>query len=93
VQALNAEQVFFISVKCPLPIVEAREKKRGDRHLNSAKAQFPLVHAPTRIYDLEVDTSQSSSLECSQQILDFVTQHPTPTGFKEMHEIFQLKPE
>ena len=59
--------VLLVGVKCPLDILEQREKKRPERKGN-ARYQFDRVHACTQ-YDLEVDTSKSSLSECAEQII------------------------
>ena len=43
-------------MRCPLAVVEQRERERRDRTLGQAAAQFAVVHAG-RTYDVEVDTS------------------------------------
>jgi chloramphenicol 3-O phosphotransferase len=58
---------YFIGIRCPLDVLEQREKERKNRTLGQAKAQFDLVHAGC-IYDLEVDTSIYSPRECAAQI-------------------------
>ncbi len=59
--------VFFIGIMCPLEVLEAREKDRGDRTLGHARGQAKIIHQNC-IYDLEVDTSKSSTAECAEQI-------------------------
>lgn len=59
--------VLFVGVKCPLKVLEAREKDRGDRTLGQAAGQAGIIHHRC-IYDLEVDTSQLSAAECAEQI-------------------------
>jgi chloramphenicol 3-O phosphotransferase len=59
--------VLFVGVKCPLEVLEAREKGRGDRTLGQAAGQAGIIHQNC-IYDLEVDTSQLSAAECAEQI-------------------------
>ncbi len=51
---------FFVGVRCPLEILEQRERERRNRTWGQARAQYDLVHAHG-IYDLEVDTSIFSS--------------------------------
>lgn len=71
--------VYFIGVRCPLDVLEQREKSRRNRTLGQAKAQFPLVHAHA-IYDLEVDTSLFSPEECAAQIKARVESANPPTA-------------
>jgi chloramphenicol 3-O phosphotransferase len=55
---------YLIGVRCPLSILEEREKSRSDRTLVQARAQFDLVHAHG-LYDLEVDSHLSSLQDCA----------------------------
>ena len=90
VRELKAQSVYFVAIHCPLVIVEQREQKRGDRFINSAKAQFSLVHGPTRQYDLELDTSLSPPYELAGLIKEYVTNTPEPQGFRAMERAFVL---
>lgn len=48
---------LWIGVNAPLPILEKREKERGNRIEGSTRGQYHKVHANV-IYDLEVDTHE-----------------------------------
>ena len=69
--ALAGRRVHFIGVRCPLAVVEARERARPDRHPGMAASQFGNVHR-NQTYDFEVDTSLATSEECADQILAFI---------------------
>ena len=71
VEALGMFEVYFVGVRCPLAVVEQREKDRGDRTLGQAKAQYHVVHKHM-IYDLEVDTSLLAPEESAQRIRSYV---------------------
>jgi chloramphenicol 3-O phosphotransferase len=58
----------LVAVRCPLDVVERRERDRRDRTLGQAAAQFGVVHAHGVHYDLEVDTSQLSPEEAASRI-------------------------
>ena len=88
VRELRGQTVYFVAITCPLAIVEQRERERGDRFINSAKAQFPLVHGPTRAYDLELDSSQHSPPQLARTILAYVAATPVPQGFVAMERAF-----
>ncbi len=64
---LNGYQVLWIGIHTPLPILEQREKQRGNRMIGSARAQYYQVHKDV-VYDLEFDTSKDSSGEIVQAI-------------------------
>jgi chloramphenicol 3-O phosphotransferase len=90
VRELQGQTVYFVAIHCTLEIVEQRERERGDRFINSAKAQFPLVHGPTRSYDLELDTSLSSPDQLADAIKEYVTNTPGPQGFVAMERVFGI---
>lgn len=67
VTALAGLEVLFVGVTCPIHVLEAREKERGDRTLGHAKGQANIVHQNC-VYDLEIDTSVLTPQECAEQI-------------------------
>jgi len=73
--ALAGRRVHFIGVRCPLAILEAREKARPERHPGMAAAQLGHVHR-NQTYDLEVDTSAATPEECADRILAFIRSRP-----------------
>ena len=83
-ELLHEMPAFLIGVRCPLAVLEERERSRRDRTLGQAKAQFSLVHAHD-IYDLEVDTSLMSAQECAAAILVRVNSGEPPTAFYQLH--------
>ncbi|MBA3871296.1 MAG: chloramphenicol phosphotransferase [Anaerolineae bacterium] len=60
-------ELLFVGVQCPIEVLEAREKDRGDRTVGHAAGQAKIIHQNC-IYDLEVDTSMLSAGECAEQI-------------------------
>lgn len=90
VHELRGQTVYFVAIHCPLEIVEQRERERGDRFLNSAKAQFPLVHGPTRHYDLQLDSSLSSPQQLADHIKTSIANTPDPQGFATMEHVFGI---
>ena len=56
-----------VGVFAPLDVLEARERERGDRLIGLARWQYDRVHQGKR-YDLELDTSKSTPLECATLI-------------------------
>jgi chloramphenicol 3-O phosphotransferase len=90
VQALQDITVYFIAVHCSLEVAENRERERSDRALGSARDQFSRVHGPTRFYDLEVDTSQTTSVDIAKQIMNYIKRHPKPSGFSQLKKAFHI---
>ena len=64
---LSAFAVFWVGVRAPLDVLEARERERGDRLIGLARWQYDRVHAGMR-YDLEVDTSSATPMDCARLI-------------------------
>jgi chloramphenicol 3-O phosphotransferase len=65
--ALAGLDVVRVGVFAPLDILEAREAARGDRMIGLARWQFDRVHKGMT-YDLEVDTSHATALQCAEMI-------------------------
>lgn len=66
-QLLAPFQVHWVGVFAPLDVLEARERQRGDRLIGLARWQIDKVHKDM-IYDLEIDTSKATPLECAEAI-------------------------
>jgi chloramphenicol 3-O phosphotransferase len=76
---------LFVGVRCALEVLEQREVARKDRTLGQARAQFPLVHAHG-VYDLEVDTSDTSAEACALQIKRRLEDGRPPDAFKRLKQ-------
>lgn len=72
---------YLIGVRCPLEVLEDRERSRKNRTLGQARLQYPLIHKYTT-YDLEVDTSTLNAEECARLIKDRLCQ--PPQAFRKM---------
>jgi chloramphenicol 3-O phosphotransferase len=66
-EAFQGLPVYLIGVRCPLEVLEQRERSRRNRTLGQARLQFERVHAYCR-YDFEVDTSIHDAEQCALQI-------------------------
>jgi chloramphenicol 3-O phosphotransferase len=66
-ELLVHHKVYFVGLFAPLDVLEARERQRGDRLIGLARWQFQRVHSGMT-YDLELDTSVASPLECAHKI-------------------------
>lgn len=69
--ALDGLDVTFVGVRCPLDVVEERERQRGHRVIGQARGHFDIVHAHGT-YDIEVDTSQLPSEDAAQAIAAYL---------------------
>ena len=80
---LNESPALFVGVRCALDVLEQREAAREDRTLGQARAQLDLVHA-RGIYDLEVDTTESSAEACAREIVEYLEGGRPPDAFKRL---------
>jgi chloramphenicol 3-O phosphotransferase len=67
VELLADFELIRIGVFAPLEVLEARERSRGDRMAGLARWQYDRVHKGMT-YDLEVDTSRATAVECAERI-------------------------
>jgi chloramphenicol 3-O phosphotransferase len=67
VALLSPFDLHLVGVFAPLDVLEARERARDDRLIGLARWQYDRVHQGID-YDLEVDTSIGSPLECAKLI-------------------------
>ena len=56
VRTLAPFDTFFVSVRCPLPELERRERERGDRPPGDARRDFETL-PKWGIFDLEIDST------------------------------------
>jgi chloramphenicol 3-O phosphotransferase len=82
-QVLRGYPVLFVGVRCPLAVVEQRERERGDRVAGQARGHFESVHAHA-VYDLEVDTSLLSPTECALRIVNHLRNGSPADAFDQM---------
>jgi chloramphenicol 3-O phosphotransferase len=66
-QALSGLDVLWVGVYCDPAVATAREAARSGRVAGMAAAQAEVVHQGVK-YDMEVDTTSVSALECAQRI-------------------------
>jgi chloramphenicol 3-O phosphotransferase len=89
VRELHDLPMWLVGVHCALPELERREQARGHRQVGIAREQFSSIHAHV-VYDVEVDTSQTSFEECADIIKTVVTSTEIPTAMKHLYA--QLAP-
>jgi chloramphenicol 3-O phosphotransferase len=65
--ALEGLAVLWVGVRCAPEIAAGREIARGDRAAGMAASQAETVHQGV-IYDVEIDTSHTESLDCARVI-------------------------
>jgi len=69
--ALGNVSVLWVGVRCDPAVAAERERARGDRIVGMATLQAHLVHTGM-VYDVEVDTSETSAVECARRIAQLV---------------------
>lgn len=87
VHELQDLRVWLIGVYCDLPELERREQARSDRQAGIAREQFYTIHTHA-LYDLEVDTTQTSLEVCAEQIKALVTSSAHPTALQQLKARF-----
>ncbi|MFJ9209612.1 putative chloramphenicol 3-O phosphotransferase [Streptomyces sp. L-9-10] len=66
-KALRDLGVLWVGVRCDSAVAAGREVARGDRVVGMAASQAAVVHRGV-VYDLEVDTTHTESVECARTI-------------------------
>ena len=69
---LKNHQVYFVNVCCELPVMEEREKKRGDRLLGMSRWQFAKMKDLDWNYDIKIDTSYTGPFANAKKILGLI---------------------
>ena len=64
---LEGLELLWVGVRCDSEIAAGREIARSDRTVGMAALQATVVHDGV-IYDIEVDTSHTESLDCARAI-------------------------
>jgi len=66
-KALGGLDALWVGVRCEPAVAASREIARGDRTQGMAALQAEVVHEGV-VYDLEVDTTHTESLDCARTI-------------------------
>jgi chloramphenicol 3-O phosphotransferase len=67
-QSLSGANVLWVGLHCPLPVLEQRERSRGDRRVGTVRGHHALVHS-FRDYDVNLDTSVLNPEECAAAVV------------------------
>ena len=65
--ALGNLEVLWVGVRCSAVVAAGRELARGDRSVGMAALQAEVVHEGVK-YDVEVDTTNTESIDCARTI-------------------------
>ncbi|MBW8640649.1 hypothetical protein K1W69_25880 [Hoeflea sp. WL0058] len=66
--AFEGLKVFRVGVHCPLEVLEARERARGDRVIGRARGLVDVVHTFCS-YEAEVDTGAMDARACADKVV------------------------
>lgn len=86
IELFRDSRVIFVEVVCALQELRERERARGNRKIGQAEAQIPAYEAfRTRFpYDLQVDTSQHSPIECARMVIAVLNDSTVESSFEKM---------
>ncbi len=65
--AVQSHDVLLVGLDCPVDVLEARERERGDRRPGLAAAQCGRIHQWLE-YDIRIDSSRMSAEEAARMI-------------------------
>jgi chloramphenicol 3-O phosphotransferase len=83
VRLLAPIDVYFVGLRCPVDVLEARERARGDRRAGEARQDDATVHS-FGVYDLEVDSTRPLA-ENVRRVIAGWTSRTRPSAFERMH--------
>lgn len=83
VEVLQPFYVLFVGVCCPLDEINRREANRPGRFPGTALGHFEVVHAHGS-YDVQVDTSCQSPIDCARQVLKCWRDRNHPSVFERL---------
>jgi len=75
VAVLTGLDVVWVGVRCDAAVAAAREAARADRVVGMAASQAEVVHRGMT-YNVEVDTTRTSSADCAHLIVDHLDRPP-----------------
>ena len=85
--AFEGLRVYFVGVRCPLDVINEREKSRPGRFPGTALGHFETCHSHG-VYDAEVDTSVTLPDECAREVYRVIKSSP-PHAFARLFAMRQ----
>jgi len=82
VRLLASIDVYFVGLRCPVDVLEARERARGDRREGEARSDDATVHG-FGDYDLEIDSTRPVG-DNAHRVIDAWTSRAQPCAFARM---------
>jgi len=80
-EALAPHSTLFVGIRCPVEVLAARERSRGDRCVGQAKSDAARVHWDG-VYDIEIQTDECSPPAAAAMIAARVAAGGRPTALR-----------
>jgi chloramphenicol 3-O phosphotransferase len=84
-EALDGLDVWMVAVRCPLEIIEERERSRANRVAGQARAHYESVYRRAE-YDIEVDTSAGQPRDAALAIAEALESLGESAAFQRMRQ-------
>lgn len=78
--ALGDFEVFLVGIRCPVDLMEERERARGTRVVGQGRGHYQTVHAGL-CYDVEVDTAAMNPTDAAAAIARRLAAPDAPVAF------------
>lgn len=88
VMTLNGHKVVYIGIKCSIKELQKREIERENRLNGQACQQLEIVHKYD-FYDIVMDTTITSPIECAKTICNYLEGNKKSMAFSNLMKIFQ----
>jgi chloramphenicol 3-O phosphotransferase len=75
-KAFSPFDSFFVGVRCDLDVLAQRERERSDDRTQGAAIGMSARAHEHAVYDLEVDTTRTSSQDCARKIVERLNAGP-----------------
>ena len=82
-------RTYYVGIYCQEEELARREIERGDRYLGWARGSQIYAHLDS-LYDLQLDSSAKTPLQCAEEIQKFVLENPEPLAARKMRDEFSL---
>jgi chloramphenicol 3-O phosphotransferase len=82
VHLLAPIDVFFVGLHCPVDVLDARERSRGDRRAGEARNDAATVHDHC-VYDIEIDSTRPVA-DNARRVIDAWNSRVPPGAFARM---------
>lgn len=88
-RVLEPFRTYYVGVHCQEEEICRREVERADRYLGWAVGSQIYAHKDAK-YDLDLDSTDKTPLQCAEAIYAFVKANPKPEAASKMRESFKI---